>query len=98
MLSYNHEHLAWKQRIRKEIITSNDYYDYLKSTEIQDDNSRASSRQVLESSTSSKRRSSLPSTRSILNKIKTLESELELEQKKTKEVEEEIIKRGGISP
>lgn len=90
MLSYNHEHLAWKQRVRREIVTSNDFYDYFQAAEQEnfEKNSQVSR--------SSARTSSLPSTRKALSKIKELEAELKFEKIQTMEIEERLQIRNSL--
>ena len=89
MLSYNHDHLAWKQRVRREIITSNDFYDYLNSSQYEVPLSR-DSRRSAEISRSSVRTSSLPATPNIMRKIQELEAELQAERIKTLQIEEQL--------
>lgn len=89
MLSYNHEHLAWKQRVRREIVTSNDFYDYFQAEQENFEKNSQVSR-------SSARTSSLPSTRKALNKIKELEAELQFEKIQTMEIQEKLLIRNKL--
>ena len=89
MMTYNHDYLAWKQRVRKEIVTFNEFYDYFNSEQGGEVQSRDLLRPV-ESSRSSAKTSTLPSTPNIMRKIQELESELQAERIKTLQIEEQL--------
>ena len=88
-MTYNHDYLAWKQRVRKEIVTFNEFYDYFNSEQGGEVQSRDLLRPV-ESSRSSAKTSTLPSTPNIMRKIQELESELQAERIKTLQIEEQL--------